>query len=188
MAAIRALDVDIDQLTVEVCSDDRLDDGVEIATGSDRVLISADLAMPGEDIVREAKLAYMLCRSVAELTAMRLDIVSEGFGTFLIELAGAWASYREWVISNEMPPEVLQRGPLDEPSFYDLGAVVGHALAGDVVAEKSVDAWLRSSGPDTDLKSLVQQTLGYLANAQHFQDVLDFLRSVAEAAREDGAD
>src|SRR5687767_12729544 len=105
MAAVQAVGIDVDTLTVRVDQHGELPDTTDLGTNADGVLLSPALANPGSDI-QEARLAYLLCRAVAELHVLRLGIESTGFGAFLIELAGAWAGYREWVIGNEMPAEL----------------------------------------------------------------------------------
>jgi hypothetical protein len=153
-----------------------------MATNAERILVSPALATPDSD-VQEARLAYLLCRAVAELHVMRLGIESAGFGAFLIELAGAWAGYREWVIGNEMPPELLHRGPIEEASLQDLGSYVGIALAGDSERQDAVSAWLHDNEVDPDLRSVVRQTMDHLQDVDDFAEVLAFINELAQETR-----
>lgn len=179
MAAIQAVGVDVETLGVQVDRDSELPDGVDIGTNAERILVSPSLANPDSE-TQEARLAYLLCRAVAELHVMRLGIESQDFGAFLIELAGAWAGYREWVVGNEMPSEALHRGPLKVASLQDLGAYVGIALAGDAERQQAIEEWLRDKDVDSDLRALVSQTLQFLRDADDFADVLAFMSELAQ--------
>jgi hypothetical protein len=181
MAAVQAVGIDVEALSVRVDRDGELPDAIEMGTNAERILVSPALANPDSDVA-EARLAYFLCRAVAELHVMRLGIESSGFGAFLIELGGAWAGYREWVVGNDMPPELLQRGPLNEASLQDLGAYVGIALAGDSERQEAVKAWLEDDEVDPDLRSAVAQTIEHLRDVNVFADVLAFMNQLARAA------
>jgi hypothetical protein len=182
MAAVQAVGIDVETLSVRIDRDGELPDAIDMATNAEQIRVSPALANPGSD-VDEARLAYFLCRAVAELHIMRLGITSTGFGAFLIELGGAWAGYREWVVGNELPRELLHRGPLNEASLQDLGAYVGIALAGDSERQKTVSAWLEDDEVDPDLRSTVAQTIEHLRDAGTFAEVLAFMNDLAAETR-----
>lgn len=181
MAAVQAVGIETEGLSVRVDRNNELPKGVDIGTNAERILVSLALANPANEI-EEARLAYLLCRAVAELYVMQLGIESSGFGAFLIELAGAWVEYREWVIGNEMPPELLHRGSVSEASLQDLGAYVGIALAGDT-ERQAVGAWLLDNNVDPNVRSLVRQTMDHLQNVDEFVDVMAFIEELANETR-----
>ena len=184
MAAIRAIDVDLPSLTAEVVDEADLPRETDMAVNDEQIRVSLALAVPSNDL-EEARLAYFMCRGIAEMHVMRIGILSEGFGAFLIELAGAWAAYREWVINNEMPREVLSQQQLAEASLQDLGAYVGAALAGDERSRNDIADWLKDDAVDRDLRDLVGDTMAHLASADHFSDLLSFVEAVAQGAQEE---
>jgi hypothetical protein len=121
---------------------------------------------------------------MAEQQVLRLGIVSDGFGAFLIELAGAWVSYREWVLVGGMPPEVLTSLDLAMASLQDLGAYVGVALAGDEQARNDVERWAADPTTDPGLADLVNDTFAHLQGAVWFADVLNFLAAIVKEIRD----
>lgn len=183
MAAASAIDVPVGETTIEVCADERLPAEVDFAARAERLLVAPEVAEPADDVA-EARLGYQLCRLMAEQQVLRLGIVSDGFGAFLIELAGAWVSYREWVLVGGMPPEVLTSLDLAMASLQDLGAYVGVALAGDEQARNDVERWAADPTTDPGLADLVNDTLAHLQGAVWFADVLNFLAAIVKEIRD----
>lgn len=182
MAAVQAVGIDLDTVTVRVDQQGELPHTTDLGTNADGLLLSPALAKPDSDI-QEARLAYLLCRAIGELHVMRLGIESTGFGAFLIELAGAWAGYREWVVGNEMPPELLLRGPLREASIQDLGSYVGIALAGDRERQEALSKWLEDTEVDSELRSIVGEAIDQLRAVDEFAGILAFIRELADETR-----
>jgi hypothetical protein len=177
MAAVQAVGVDVETITFKIAEAADLPEGTDLATNAERVMLSSALAAPDSD-ADEARLAYLLCRAVGEMHVMRLGVESVSAGAFFIELAGAWAAYREWVVGHEMPAETLQRASLEEASLQDLGAYVGIALAGDAERQNAISEWLGPPAEDTDSQWLVRQTLEQLDGVQDFRDLLQFMNGV----------
>lgn len=182
MAAIQASGLHVDRLRVRMDHDEALPAGVDMATNPAEILVSPTLAQPDTDF-QEARLAYLLCRAVGECHVMRLGINSEGFGAFLIELAGAWAGYREWVLGNEMPAEALYRGPLMNASLQDLGAYVGIALAGDAERQEAITSWLQEENVDSAVRTMVAQIMGHFGEADDFPELFALIEDLTEELR-----
>lgn len=182
MAAVQAVGVDIETVTVQIDEGDELPAKVDMGTNAERILISPGLAAPEGDF-QEARLAYLLCRAIGETHVMRVGMESVSAGAFFIELAGAWAAYREWVVGNEMPAEALTRGPVEDASLQDLGAYVGIALAGDSERQEAIRSWLGDPTEHDDSKWLVRRTMEELSGAQRFGDLVSFMEQLVEEFR-----
>jgi len=180
MAAVNATDVDVEPFEIHV---EALEHGGEWAVNPERILMAETVAAGPEDD-REPRMAWQLCRLVAEMQVMRTGVESVDFGAFLIDLGGAWVAYREWVIDNEMPAALLQRVDLDAASLQDLGATAGVALAGDAQARQALDAWIKD-GPaaQTQLREAASHVLDALAGLEHFSQYLQFTSAMVEAER-----
>lgn len=182
LAAVSAVDIALDETTIEVCDDDRLPKGIDFASNVERILVSEAAAAPADDL-GDFRLGYQLCRLMAEQQVLRLGFESEGFGTFLIEMAGAWVAYREWVLLGDLPPDALLRVELDDSDLQNLGATVGIAISGDPDAIADVEQWRANQNTDTELAELIGQTMVELAEALTFSEMLDLLRELAEQTR-----
>lgn len=129
-------------------------------------------------------MAWQLCRLVAEMQIMRTGVESVELGAFMIDLGGAWVAYREWVLDNEMPGNLLTRVALDAASTQDLGATAGVALADDAQAREALDAWIKD-GPAarSELREAISYVLDELAGLEHFGEYLRFTSAIVEAER-----
>jgi len=181
MAAINAADVDVEPFEVRV---ERLPDGHQWGVNRERVMMAAEVAA-GADDEREPRMAWQLCRLVAEMQVMRTGVDSVDFGAVLIDFGGAWVAYREWVVDNEMPPDVLTRVDLDSASMQDIGATAGAAAAGDPDAGRAIDAWI-ASGPEShaQLRGAVEMLMDELRGLEHFATYLALTTEMVEAERE----
>jgi hypothetical protein len=182
LSAVDALGIDIDPFEIEIQAVERFPVDSNRGVNAERVMLAPEAAAvdgPGDEV----RLAFRLCRLIAEMQVMRLGFVSDGFGAFLIALAGSWAAYREWVLTREMPAEHLSRVPLEHATPQDLGAMIGVALAGDVETQAAIGPWLESRDVDDDLKASVVETLATLGEPTTFAEVLDHLAQLAESLR-----
>lgn len=180
MAAVNATDVDVEPFEIHVGV---LDHGSEWAVDPERILMAETVAAGPEDD-REPRMAWQLCRLVAEMQIMRTGVESVELGAFMIDLGGAWVAYREWVLDNEMPGNLLARVALDAASTQDLGATAGVALAGDAQAREALDAWIKD-GPAarSELREAISYVLDELAGLEHFGEYLRFTSAMVEAER-----
>jgi hypothetical protein len=181
MLAVRSLDVDVTQLIVRVDAAGELPEGAEIVVNAERILVSPVMANPADEAA-EVRLGYHLCRLVGAMQVMRLGVLSEGFGALLIELAGAWAAYRAWVVDLEMPPEFLQLSPLRGANMVDLGAYIGVVVAGDDATAAELEGWLRDETVDAELRQVVAALVEHLRDARQFQDVLGVIAQIRDSA------
>lgn len=184
MAAVNATDVDVEPFEIHVVV---LDHGREWAVDPERILM-ADTVAAGPEDDREPRMAWQLCRLVAEMQIMRTVVESVELGAFLIDLGGAWVAYREWVLDNEMPGNLFTRVALDAASTQDLGATAtataGAALAGDAQAREALDAWIKD-GPAarSELREAISYVLDELDGLEHFGEYLRFTSAMVEAER-----
>ena len=181
-AAVEASGIDIEPFSIVVGSDGSLPPDTTMATNVERILVEPALAEPSDEM-GEVRLAYLLSRSIGEMHVMRIGVVSDGLGALLIELAGAFAGYREWVIENEMPPEFIHRGSFEGASMQDLGAYVGIALAGDAQSRTEMEAWLGNEEGDNDLRTLVRDLVTELNGVENLGPILEFIGQIADEVR-----
>jgi hypothetical protein len=114
------------------------------------------------------------------MLAMGVGIERDGFGELLIELAGAWAAYRAWVVEQEMPVDVIPGGPLREADWGGVGECVGMALAGDDAATARMGEWLDDQTVDAGRRQAVANVMERLEGVDRFEGILDFLGGLVE--------
>jgi hypothetical protein len=152
-----------------------------IAVNADEIVLGHAIAADAGQST-EPRLAWRLCRLLAEMQVMRTGVESVDFGAFLIDFGGTWVAYREWVGQLEIPPDFLTRVDLDTASVSDVGATAGCAAAGDQQATAAIDRWIES-GPEqqTDLRAVVGMLLPELRKMRHFAEFLDMTTTMVEA-------
>ncbi len=142
MAAVNAADVEVEPFEIRV---EPLPDGHQWSVNREQITMAPEV-VAGADDEREPRMAWQLCRLVAEMQVMRAGVESVDFGAFLIDFGGAWVVYSEWVIDNDMPSDLLTRVDLNTASVQDIGATAGVAAAGDADALHAIETWI-ASGP-----------------------------------------
>jgi hypothetical protein len=180
MAAVNAVDVEVEPFEIRV---EPLPDGHQWGVNRESIRMAPDVAA-GPNDEREPRMAWQLCQLVAQMQVMRTGVESVDFGAFLIEFGGAWVAYREWVIDNEMPTDLLTRVDLNTASVHDIGATAGVAAAGDPDARRDIEAWI-ASGPasQAQLRGIVEELLEQLQGLEHFAEYLAFTAAAVEATR-----
>jgi hypothetical protein len=182
-SAVRDVEPRLESVRVEVGEAEGFSAGVEAAAGGERILVSPEL-LRAPNPRKEIRLARIIYGLVAQHIAMQRGLTSEGLGILLLELAGEFVAFDEFVTRGPLEEKDLTLRRANGLDLLTLGGHIGASLAGSTRARVELDRWRADADPDA--AQLIEHLEDAFAGSKSFADVLGVIREILLQMEEEG--
>lgn len=185
--AVRAIEIDISDISIAVAQEAPPSPGAEtataanapqVATSTEQVVLAHGLlalAVASDAAWKDQAgraVIVTLSEALVQQQVMRLGILTDsGAGTFLIALAGGWSTAHYFGLA--LSPDALTNPRNDEPEV--IGQLTGAAVAGHDAHVAAVCAWEDDPASPSDAVQLVKSARVALAGIASTRDLLERL-------------
>ena len=158
----------------------------EIGVNEERIAIDESL-LRHADPAKELRLAWLVHGAVCQHHLMKRGLPSDGkLGSLLLELAGEWTRYHEFVASDEVPltEDHLTVADPQGDDFFALGQHIGAATAGSVRSAEALRRWRHTRAPSDELLEMVDGLVLAFTPCRTPDQLLQLMEHVMEGLRE----